>query len=185
MNLLLIISVFACALSFHNTINRYFFAIGREGLVWNGFARTHSDHQSPYVAGAVQTAIAWAAAALFALGGADPYAVVVTWMGTLSSIGMLTLQFMVSIAVIFFFRSDARGAGLWSRLLASALSAAGLAGCLALVIANLSLVSGSNSLIVDAFPVLIAAIGVAGIVFAIWIRFMKPALYENLGRAFI
>lgn len=104
-------------------------------------------------------------------------------MGTLSSIGILTLQLMILLAV--FFRSDARGIGLWSRLLAPALSAAGLAGCPALVVANLPLVSGSDSVIVDFFPVLIAAIGLAGIVFANWIRFTKPAVYENLGRAFI
>jgi amino acid transporter len=185
MNLMLIISVFACALSFHNTINRYFFAIGREGLVWRGLARTHSDHQSPYVAGAVQTAIAWAMAAMFALGGQDPYRIIFIWMGTLSSIGILTLQFMVSLAVIVFFKSDARGIGLWPRLLAPALSAAALGGCLVLMVSNLSLVSGSDSLIVDSFPVLIIAIGAAGIVFATWIRFMKPGVYENLGRAFI
>ena len=31
---LLAVSLFACALSFHNTLNRYLFALGREGLVW-------------------------------------------------------------------------------------------------------------------------------------------------------
>ena len=40
MKVLLLTSLFACALSFHDTINRYLFAIGREGLAWSGFART-------------------------------------------------------------------------------------------------------------------------------------------------
>jgi hypothetical protein len=62
------------------------------------------------VAGAAQTAIVWGAA-MFALGRQDPYAVVFAWMGTLASIGILALQFMVSLAVIFFFRSNARGMG--------------------------------------------------------------------------
>jgi hypothetical protein len=83
---------------------------------------------------------------MFALGRQDPYAVVFAWMGTLASIGILALQFMVSLAVIFFFfRSNARGIGVWPRLLAPALSATGLGGCLALMVANLSLVSGSRS----------------------------------------
>ena len=41
MHLLLITSLFACILSFHNTINRYFFALGREGLAWRGLGRVH------------------------------------------------------------------------------------------------------------------------------------------------
>ncbi|MFG1423328.1 APC family permease [Roseixanthobacter liquoris] len=184
MNLLLITSLFACALSFHNTINRYFYAIGREGLVWAGFARTHADHQSPYVAGAVQSVIALGAAALFALGGQDPYAVVFAWMGTFASIGILVVQILVSLAVIGFFRADARGVGIGHRLVAPALSIVGLGACLAFMIANLSLVSGSESPVVNAFPVLVVAIGVAGYVFARWLRSVRPAVYENLGRAF-
>jgi amino acid transporter len=76
MNVLLLTSLFACGLSFHSTINRYFFAIGREGLAWSGFARTHRDHESPHVAGAVQTLIGMGATAAFALTREDPYAVV-------------------------------------------------------------------------------------------------------------
>ena len=46
---LLVASLFACALSFHNTLNRYLFAAGREGLLWRGLGRTHRDHHSPLV----------------------------------------------------------------------------------------------------------------------------------------
>ena len=53
---LLVASLFACCLSFHNTLNRYLFAVGREGLLWRGLGRTHRDHRSPLFAGAVQTA---------------------------------------------------------------------------------------------------------------------------------
>ena len=184
LNLLLITSLFACALSFHNTINRYFFAIGREGLAWSGLARTHAVHQSPYVAGAVQTVIGWCIAAAFALAGQDAYAVVFAWMGTLASLGILVLQVLVSVSIVRFFATNPRGIGIGSRLIAPAVSAVGLATCLVLMIANLSLVSGSESLIVTSFPILLAAIGGAGAAFAIWIRSSRPAVYHELGRAF-
>lgn len=184
MNLLLITSLFACALSFHNTINRYFYAIGREGIAWSGLARTHRDHQSPHVAGIVQTILAIGITALFSLSGQDPYAVVFAWMGTFASLGILILQILVSLAVIVFFARDNRGMGLWHRLVAPLAGMLGLGACLAFMTVNLSLVSGSESLVVEAFPVMIALIGCAGYVFANWIRSTRPTVYENLGRAF-
>jgi amino acid transporter len=184
MNVLLITSLFACALSFHSTINRYLFAIGREGLVWSGFARTHRDHESPHVAGAVQTLLALGATAGFALAKQDPYAVVFAWMGTFASLGILVIQVMVSIAVIIFFGKNAHGIGIWHRLIAPALSAAGLGACLILMASNLALVSGSDSRIVNSFPSLLALIGAVGFGFAIWIRSRRPEIYAMLGRAF-
>lgn len=184
MNVLLLTSLFACGLSFHSTINRYFFAIGREGLAWGGFARTHRDHKSPHVAGAVQTLIAMGATAGFALTKQDPYAVVFAWTGTFASLGILVIQVTVSIAVIAFFRRDTQGVGLWHRLIAPALSAAGLGACLILMASNLALVSGSDSRVVTSFPSLLALIGAIGFSFAIWVRSRRPEVYARLGRAF-
>jgi amino acid transporter len=179
---LLVASLFACALSFHNTLNRYLFAAGREGLLWRGLGRTHRDHHSPLVAGVVQTASILIAIALFALAGSDPYAVVFAWMGTFSSLGILILQAMVSLAVIAFFWRNSRGMGVWRRLVAPALSAAGLAVSFALMAANLALVSGSNSLVVQSFPYLLLAIALGGAGLALWVKAYRPKVYAHLGR---
>jgi amino acid transporter len=184
MNILLITSLCACALSFHNTINRYLFAIGREGLIWSGFASTHRTHKSPYVAGAAQTLIALGVTAAFAITRQDPYSIVFAWMGTFASLGILVLQILVSIAVIAFFHNDARGMSVWQRMIAPSLSAAGLIACLVLMVANLALVSGSGSFIVDSFPALLALIGTAGFGYAMWLKTQKPLLYQQLGQAF-
>jgi hypothetical protein len=50
--------------------------------------------------------------------------------------------------------------------------------------ANLELVSGSDSLIVRSFPVLLLAIGLAGASLAVWLKASRPAVYADLGRAF-
>ncbi|WP_438265064.1 APC family permease [Bradyrhizobium commune] len=163
MNALLLTSIFACALSFHNTINRYFYAIGHEGLMWSGLARTNGYHGASHVAGAIQTALAMGVTAVFAITRHDPYAVVVAWMGTFSSLGISVIQVIVSIAAIVFFRKDPRGLGIFHRLIAPGLSALGLGACLVVMAVNLAVVSGSDSLVVDCFPAIQAAIGAAGL----------------------
>lgn len=182
MTLLLLASIFACALSFHNTINRYLFAVGREGLMWRRLGDTHPNHQSPLLAGVVQTASALGLVASFALAGSDPYTVVFAWAGTFGALGILMLQILVSLAVIAFFWRDGRGVSMWRRLVAPALSALGLAMCLVLMSAHLDLVSGSNSHFVQNFPAMLLAIGGGGIGLAAWVKARKPAVYAALGR---
>ena len=91
---------------------------------------------------------------------------------------------MVSIAVIAFFSKSTQGVSVWHRLIAPALSIAGLGTCLVLMASNLALVSGSDSRIVNSFPSLLALIGGIGFGFAIWVRSRRPEIYAKLGRAF-
>ena len=182
MNLLLIASLFACALSFHNTINRYLFAVGREGLMWRRLCATHPHHQSPQFAAAVQTASALGLVAMFALADSDPYTVVFAWAGTFGALGILMLQILVTLAVVAFFWRDGRGIGVWRRLVAPMLAALGLAISLVLMSLHLDLVSGSNSRIVQNFPELLVLIGLGGIGLAAWVRTRKPEVYAALGR---
>ncbi|MDH4438866.1 MAG: APC family permease [Rhizobium sp.] len=184
MNILLITSLFACILSFHNTLNRYFFALGREGLAFKLLGKVHPMHGSPYVAGMLQSAIAAIVLVLFILAGADPYTIVFSWMSALAVIGILVVQALVSVAIILFFRKVETTHGVWTTVIAPALGLIGLLGALALVIANLSLLSGSESLIVKSFPYLIVLIGLIGAAFAMQIRKAKPELYASLGKAF-
>ncbi|MBY0318419.1 MAG: APC family permease [Reyranella sp.] len=170
MEVLLAVSLFACALSFHNTLNRYLFALGREGVLWRGFARTHRRYHSPLASGVVQIASAMAIVLAFAIAGSDPYAVVFDWMSTFGSLGILLLQVMVSLAVVAFFWRDGRDLNVWRRLIAPGLSAAGLTICIVLMVANLDLVSGSQSLVVRSFPAVLLLIGVMGAGLSVWLR---------------
>jgi amino acid transporter len=136
------------------------------------------------MAGAVQTVMMIVLILAFALAGQDPYAVVFAWMGAFASVGILLLQTMVCLAVIGFFRNDARDVGIWHRIVAPGVSMAGLLVCLVLMVINLPLVSGSESPIVESFPVILALIGFAGAALAVWLKARRPDVYANLGRAF-
>lgn len=166
---LLAVSLFACALSFHNTLNRYLFALGREGVLWRGFARTHRRYHSPLASGVVQIVSAMAIVVAFAMAGSDPYAVVFDWMSTFGSLGILLLQVMVSLAVVAFFWRNGRDLNVWRRLIAPGLSAAGLTVCIVLMVANLDLVSDSQSLVVQSFPAVLLLIGLMGAGLSVWL----------------
>ncbi|MDM9623911.1 APC family permease [Rhizobium sp. S96] len=184
MNVLLITSLFACVLSFHNTINRYFFALGREGLAVRALGKVHAKHGSPHIAGLVQSAIAAVILLGFVLGGADPYAVVFSWMSALAVIGILAVQALVSVAVILFFRRNTSSHGIWTTTIAPAIGLVGLLGSLWLVISNLQLLSGSDSIIVASFPYAIVLVGLFGAAFAKQLSRTRPELYASLGKVF-
>ncbi len=184
MNLLLITSLFACVLSFHNTLNRYFFALGREGLAARALGKVHAVHGSPYVAGMLQSASAALVIIAFALAGQDPFAVVFSYMSALTVIGILTVQAVVCIAVILYFRKNSHGHGLWQTLIAPAVAFVGLVGALGLVISNLELLAGASNIVVDSFPLIVALVGLGGMIFAMRIKGADPVRYAALGKVF-
>jgi len=184
MNILLITSLFACVLSFHNTLNRYFFALGREGLAFRVLGKVHVVHGSPYVAGWLQSATAAIILAAFVIAGQDAYAVVFSYMSALAVIGILSVQALVCIAIVMFFRKDARGHGAWTMTIAPLLALAGLLGALVLLISNLEMLAGTSNIVVNSFPVLVVLVGLAGVAFALKIRRTSPERYASLGKVF-
>jgi hypothetical protein len=117
----------------------------------------------------------------FAIAGSDPYAVVCDWMSTFGSLGILLLQVMVSLAVVTFFWRDDRGLTVWRRMIAPGLSAAGLSVCIVLMVANLDLVSGSESLVVQSFPAVLLLIGLGGAGLAVWTKWRRPEANFRIG----
>lgn len=185
MNGLLALSFFACVLSFHNTLNRYFFALGREGVAWHKLAKIHPVHGSPWVAGNVQSLSAAIILLVFILCGADGFAVVFSWMSALAVLGILAVQALVSLAIIKYFRRHhAHEHSLLVTLILPFVSLLGLAGAFCLVTANLELLTGSDSHIVQAFPLVVLAFGLGGLALTRLIRLRKPDLYDNLGKVF-
>jgi len=183
METLLMVSLFASALSFHNTINRYFFALGREGLLPRSLASVHHAHGSPHVAGRVQGAIALTLLLACVLAGLDPYAVVFAWTSAVAVIGILSIQILVSVAILAWFSKNPHGLSLWTRVVAPLLAVAGITAGLCLVIVNLPLLAGTDSAIVWSFPWLVAATAALGTLYAAFLRTRRPALYAALGQA--
>jgi len=163
MRALLLSSIFACLLAFHNTITRYLYALGREGLMWGFLAHVHPRFQSPYKASYVQTGCAVLGLLGAVMSGADPLTVVFSWTSAFATIGIVGLQFLVSAAVIVFFRRNGLDRRVWNTVVAPVLGMVGLGYALYLLIVNLPALSGSEDGFVRSFPWIMLAVMVVGV----------------------
>ncbi|WP_372594936.1 APC family permease [Actinotalea sp.] len=144
MVVLLLTSLFAALLAFHNAIARYLFSLGRKGVAPTALSRTHPKHGSPYMGSLTQTASAAVAVGVFALAGADPVLQLFTWMGGVATISVLLLMVLTSISVIVFFARSGVDGRLWHTRVAPTLGTLGLMGLVALVLWNFTtLIDGS------------------------------------------
>ena len=175
---LLMTSLFAAILSFHNVLARYFFALGNSGALPARCGRSHPRHASPHVASATQSVTALAFVVVFALAGLDPVTQVFAWMAGTATLGVLALMALTCAAVLVFFRVQRRrdgggdgGPGVdvrpWHTLVAPALGLAGLLVCLGLTVSNFpTLIGGSPALATGIGAVLVAAF----VLGAVWSR---------------
>ena len=160
-NVLLISSLFACVLSFHNVIARYQYVLARKGLLPAPLGRVHGEQHSPAVSSVVQTITALVLLGVFALLGLDPLVGVFGSMAGVATVGMVILMLTTSIAVIAFFSRHpelTRGRA-WQTRIAPVLACAGLLGSLWLVLSNFTLVTGGSA----AVSTVLALVPVAGL----------------------
>ena len=161
-NVLLLTSLFACVLSFHNVIARYQFVLAGKGLLPARLAKVHDDHESPSFSSLVQTITAIVIVAILAVFGIDPLVGVFGSMAGVATVGMVTLMLTTSIAVlVFFIRNPERASGrMWTTRIAPALAVLGLLGSLWLVLSNFTLVTGGSATL----STILAAIPFVGLI---------------------
>jgi amino acid transporter len=106
-NALLVASLFATALCFHNLGARQFGALARDGVLPSPLGRRAADGGAPYVASVVQTVLALVVVVVFAVVGADPRLELFAWLSNLGATCVLLLLALVSLAtIVFLLRSD-------------------------------------------------------------------------------
>jgi amino acid transporter len=160
-NVLLLTSLFACVLSFHNVIARYQFVLAAKGLLPRRLAGVHDRHHSPAFSSLVQTVTAGVIVAILAILGIDPLGGVFGSMAGVATVGMVLLMLTTSVAVLVYFmrhREHADGR-VWKTRIAPALVCLGLLACLWLVLSNFTLVTGGSA----ALSTVLAAIPFAGL----------------------
>jgi amino acid transporter len=185
--LLLMTSIFAAMLSFHNTIGRYVFGLSREGVLPRWFSRVGSSGSTragaPVGGSLLQSGVAAVVILAFAMAGADPLAMLFTWLTTIAAVGVMVLMLASNLAVINFFR---RGGGAqetaWQRIIAPAIGTVVLFVILAVTVSNLSSLMGAEpgSVLTWLPPILIASAAVAGLIWGITLR-ARPAVYQRIG----
>jgi len=142
---LFVTSLFACILSFHNIATRYFFSLGRKGVVHRGLAAAHPTWRSPARASLLTSGIVLVLVAAAVVLGLHPVTQFYTWLGGISSVGIVLLLVITSVAVIGIFRKDSHSLGPWKKIIAPVLGLVGLLTFLAVILLNLPVLVGEAS----------------------------------------
>ncbi|UFH51248.1 APC family permease [Pseudomonas sp. KNUC1026] len=144
--LLFMFSLFAGLLAFHNAAARYFFAVGRDGLLPKMLGATHRRHQSPHMGSVLQTVIAAVILVAAALLDADPVLQLFSWFSNLATLCLILLMAMTSLAVVGFFRKHPElEASRLSRLYLPLVSGAALFGVWGLALLHFDVLTGASS----------------------------------------
>lgn len=135
---LVVTSMFACMLGFHNIVTRYLFTLGRRGVLPARLGEAHPVHRAPSRASLSVSAVTAAVVLVSALAQLDPVVEIYTWYSGLGAIGVIAMMALTALAVL---RFGVRRAGS-STLAATALGGLGLFVVLGISLVNFPLMVG-------------------------------------------
>ncbi|MFM7013399.1 MAG: APC family permease [Actinomycetota bacterium] len=141
MTILVITSLFAGLLAFQNAAARYFFAMGRGGVMPAALGKTN-DAGAPQNGALLTSAIAAIVIIGFAAAGLDPFLNLFSWMSAITVIAVVAVEILVSVAIIVFFMKDG-GGNVWNSKIAPALSAVLMTAGLYLLMSRFNLLAGT------------------------------------------
>jgi len=143
-NILLISSLFAGILAFHNGINRYLHALATQHSLPVRLSRTNR-HQAPHAAAWAQTIMSVVLVAPFAILGLDPVLTLFSWFSGLAVAALVALYVVCSVAIVVYAVRN-RIRGLWQTRIAPVLAGILLLGVLWLVVSNFTSLIGGELL---------------------------------------
>ena len=180
--LLFMVSMFACLLAFHNTAARYFFAIGRDGLIPKKLGTTHPRHQSPYLGSALQSLIAALILSVFAVLGADPVLQLFSWFSNLATLCLILLMAMTSLAVICYFRANPHlRDNTFKCFVLPGCSGIALLAIWVMALVHFDVLTGTSKDLAVVLCCAIPAAAVIGLLLAARLRAAAPVRFNNLG----
>ena len=180
MRVLIVTSLFAALLAFHNAITRYTYALASEGALPRRLGRIHPVHKSPYIAGYAQTALAAAVVAGFAVADADPYLQLLLWVNTRGVIGIVALQALTAFAVWRFFRRNQHTESAARTLVAPVAAGILLSGAALLIIWKIGLLTAAGPAVNWTLIGSVPAVFALGVGYAVRMRRHRPAVYARL-----
>jgi amino acid transporter len=185
---LIITGSFACGMAFHNTTARYFYSLGREGLLPRALGRTHPKWKSPYIASVTQSVIAALIVLGFALftGTSDPasqaYLQLYGLMAVMGVIIILSVQALVSLSILIYFRRHhGDEVHWWKTMVAPGLAFISQVFVVFLLFKNIDFLGSGYSYAkwLGPIDILVVAVGVA---FAFYLKNRNREKYESAGR---
>jgi amino acid transporter len=184
--LLFVTSLFAALLAFHNTCARYFYALGREGVLPALLGRTSPKTRAPIFGSLLQTGIAFVVISTYVLAGWDPFTRMFFWLTVLGGLGVLILMSATSVAVLaYFFHPRHRdGVGAARGILAPAVATVALGAVLSVTLSQMPTLLGVDptSSLRWQLPGVYAVAAVLGVLWALVLKARRPQVYAVIGR---
>ena len=163
MKILVVTSVFAVLLSFHNALSRYLFALARSHFVPQQLSRVHPKHASPHVASIALSITTVVAVGVFMVTNADPIMHLYMWMVGLGTLAVLALQTLGAAAVVGFTLKTQK-CSKWQGVIAPTLGGCGLATAVVLAVANFGELTGAKEGIATLLPWLVVIAALLGVI---------------------
>jgi amino acid transporter len=187
-NVLFITSVLAALMSFHNGVARYLFALGRERVLPKFLSRTGVRTGAPVAGSLVQSLLAVVVVLAFVLADRDPVFDLFTWLSGLSAVGVVLLMTLTAASVVGYFNSRLdTGENVWQRILAPGLATVLLSAILVVLVVNFNalLAPDSPSYLAWLLPSVIGLAAVAGLIWGMALKSVRPDVYAGIGRSAI
>lgn len=183
-NVLFLTSVFAALQSFHNSVARYLFALGRERVLPEVLDTVGARSGGPVAGSLMQSLIAVVVVALFASNGVDPLLQMFTWFSGLAAVGVVALMTGTSAAVVGYFERHPGGTSRWQRTIAPGLAVVVLGALVVVLVYNFDALLGDpTSPLRWALPALVFVAAVVGLIWGFVLRSLRPDVYAGIGHA--
>jgi len=148
MSILVLSSLFAGLLAFQNAASRYFFALGRGGVLPSGLAKTNS-RGAPSNASLLTTIIAGVVIVIFAIAQLDPFLALFSWFSGLAVLAIVLIEILVCMAVITYFARNKGEANVFQAWIAPIIAIIGLGLGEYLLMSRFAILAGTSAEGVD------------------------------------
>jgi amino acid transporter len=182
MGVLLVTSLFAGVLAFHNGVARYIYVAGREGLLPKSVGVTHPKYQSPHVGSVIQTVIAVLVVALFAATGQDPVLALFSWLTNVGTLAIIFLMALTAFSILMFFsRHPALEKNVVVTKLLPVITGVILLALVYKIAVDFGAIAGANGFLAVFLPGLVLIAGAIGLILAARLKAADPAAFARLG----
>jgi len=141
--ILLLTSLLAGLMAFHNGINRYVHSLALRNSLPAGLARTNRHH-APFIAAWLQTIMAIVLVGPFVALNLDPVLTLFSWFSGLAVAALLVLYILSSIAVLAYFARNREKGKVWQTIIAPVLSGVLILWVLYTLISNFPTLIGAT-----------------------------------------
>lgn len=172
LKILIVTSMFAGVLAFHNASTRYMFSLARDGFLPSALARVHPTQKSPTVANGVSAGLVLLVSLSYAVAGLDPLTSLSTSLTGFGAVGVLVLITATSLSVAAYFLRQ--GKRTVTHVLLPVIGTAGVGTGLYFSLANYSVITGTTDALINNLPWVHVVIALVVIAMCLHVRRTDP-----------